>query len=351
MNDRDEHLAPAVLYEFGRRALAAAGMPDDDAADTATAMVWADLRGLDAHGVSVKLPQCVARIRAGGTRPDPSLPVLRERPGTAAVDGQGSWGQVAGIGGMRAAIARARSLGVGLVSVRDTGSAAALGYFPTLAVDEGMIGMVVTNGPALIPAWGGAVRRLGNQAHAIGVPAGRHFPILFDSALTLMSTGRMDLHLERGEPLPDGVLLDSDGNPTRDPAEWTTGLLVPVGGHRGYALAVAFEILTGVLAGGARMGADVGHPFVHAEPQGVSLFCLAIDPRIAMPYEEFTARVDRLIDQVHAVPPAPGADRVYVPGERGHLTARERERTGIPVAAARAARLRALAAKLGVPAW
>lgn len=326
-------------------------MPGGDAATTARAMVWADLRGLDAHGVSGKLAQCVDRVRAGGTRADPGLPVRRETPATAAIDGQRAWGQVAAVAGMRAAIAKAKESGIGAVSVRDVSSAAALGYYPTLAVDERMIGMVITNGPPLMAPWGGTRKLLGNQAHAIGCPSGRHFPILFDSALTVMSTGEMDLYHERGELLPDGVLLDAGGQPTRDPTQWTTGLLVPIGGHRGYGLGLMFEVLTGVLAGGAQMAPEVGHPFDHARPQGVSLLMLVIDPRIAMPFDLFATRVDQLIDQIHATPPAPGVDRVYVPGERGYLTARQRERDGIPLTAQRAGKLRALAGELGVQPW
>jgi LDH2 family malate/lactate/ureidoglycolate dehydrogenase len=351
MSDRDEYVAPATWKEFARRALVAAGMPDEDAETTAAAMLWADLRGLDAHGVNGKLAQCVARIRAGGTRANPALPVGRERAATATIDGQNAWGQVAAVAGMRGAIAKAKASGIGAVSVRDVSSAAALGYYPTLAVAERMIGVAITNGPALIAPSGGTTRLLGNQAHAIGCPSRRHFPILFDSAMSVMSTGEMDLCLERGELLPEGVLLDAAGQPTRDPARWKAGLLVPIGGHRGYGLSLMFEVLTGVLAGGARMGPDIGHPFDYAQPQGVSLFLLAIDPELAMPIDTFLDRVDHFIDRVHATPRAPGVDRVYVPGERGYLTAQQRERDGIPLPAERAGKLKLLAAELGVPAW
>jgi LDH2 family malate/lactate/ureidoglycolate dehydrogenase len=252
---------------------------------------------------------------------------------------------------MRTAIAKAKASGVGAVSVRDVSSTAALGYYPTLAVAEQMIGVAISNGPALMAPWGGATRLLGNQAHAIGCPSRRHFPILFDTALSAMSTGEMDLLLERGELLPEGVLLDAAGQPTRDPAAWKAGLLVPIGGHRGYGLSLVFEVLTGALAGGARMAPEVGHPFDYARPQGVSLFLLAIDPELAMPIATFLDRVDRLIDRVHATPPAPGVERVYLPGERGYLTAQRREREGIPVSPERAEKLKLLARDLGVPPW
>jgi LDH2 family malate/lactate/ureidoglycolate dehydrogenase len=346
-----EVVSPQRLHDFAYGALTAAGMPIEHARTTATAMIWADLRGLDAHGVGGKLPQCIGRIRAGGTCADPALPPVSMRPAAVTIDGQNAWGQVAAVEGMRTAIQKARSCGVGAVSMRAVSSAAALGYYPTLAIAEQMIGIVVTNGPALIPAWGGQTKLLGNQAHSIGCPAGRHFPLLFDSAMTTMSTGEMDLLHDRGELLPEGVLLDENGEPTRDPGEWTKGLLVPIGGHRGFALSLVLEILTGVLSAGPRMAPDVGHPFDFAEPQGVGMFFLAIDPEVSLPFDRFTNRVDALIDQIHASPRAPGVDRVYAPGERGYLISEERKREGIPLTPKRISTLSALAADLGVAVW
>jgi LDH2 family malate/lactate/ureidoglycolate dehydrogenase len=348
MSDQDEYVTAQSLRDFAHRALTAAGMPKEDAATTARAMVWGDLRGLDMHGVSGKLGQCIARIRAGGTRADPALPVRQESATTAVIDGQNAWGQVAGVAGMRAAIAKAKETGVGVVSVRNVSSTAAVGYYPTLAIDERMIGIVINNGPALMAPWGGTTKMLSNHAHALGCPSGRHFPILYDSALTMMSTGEMELLHERGELLPDGVLLDANGQPTRDPAQWTKGVLMPIGGHRGYGLSLMFEILTGALAGSFRMAPDVGHPFEYAQPQGVSMFMLAIDPQISMPFDAFVDRVDQLIDKIHASPRAAGVERIYVPGERGYLVAQQRERDGIPLTGERAAKLRALADELGV---
>lgn len=350
MNELTDHIAVPDLRDFAHRALRAAGMPVCDATDTADAMVWADLRGLEKHGVGGKLPQCVRRIRAGGTRADAQLRSVRVATASVAIDGRDSWGQVGATVAMRAAIGRAQRCGVGVASLRNTSSAAALGYYADLAIRERLIGIVVTNGPALIPAWGGTTKQLGNQAHAIGVPAGRHYPILFDSALTVMSTGQIEITGERGEQLPDGVLLDARGEPTCDPAEWTAGLLLPIGGHRGYALALMLEILTGVLANGARQGAAIGHPFEYGNSQGVAMLCIAVDPELSMPYDEFVERIDRLVDRIHESPTAPGVGQVLVPGERGYRTAGERARSGVPLTTKRAEALRALAGELDV-AW
>jgi LDH2 family malate/lactate/ureidoglycolate dehydrogenase len=348
VTDVERTVPASELRDLAGAALRAVGMPDADADVTADAMVWADLRGLEAHGVTSKLPQCIARIRAGGTAAAPTFEMISETAALLSIDAHDAWGQVAAARGMRAAIDLARNTGIGAVLVRNTSSAAAMGYYPMLAVAQRMVGLAFTNGPALMAPWGGTTRVLGNQAHAMGCPAGRHQPILFDSATTSMSTGEMDQLHERGEALPEGVLLDATGAPTRDPGAWRTGTLLPAGEHRGYGLSLVFELLTGVLAGGAVTAPDVGHPFVYDEPQGISLHLIAIDPSALMPYDEFVARVDRLLDEIHASPPAPGSDRIYAPGERSASLAARRERDGIPLSTARLAALRDLADDLGL---
>lgn len=348
VTDVEQTVPASKLRELAGAALRAVGMPDADATVTADAMVWADLRGSYPHGVTTKLPQCIARIRAGGTAADPTFETIAETPALLSIDAHDAWGQVAAARGMAAAIDRARNTGIGSVLVRNTGSAAAMGYYPMLAVAQRMVGLAFTNGPSLMAPWGGTRRVLGNQAHAMGCPAGRHPPILFDSATTSMSTAEMDQLDERGEALPEGMLLDATGAPTRDPGVWRTGTLLPAGGHRGYGLSLVFELLTGVLAGSTVMAPDVGHPFAYDEPQGVSLHLTAIDPSAVMPYDGFLARVDRLLDEIHASPPAAGVDRIYAPGERSASLAAQRERDGVPLSAERLAVLEDLADDLGL---
>ena len=347
--DRSSPVVDAAdLREFAAAVLRAHGMATADADLTADAMVWADLRGRYAHGASSKLPQCVSRIRAGGTSPSGELPVLTETAATFALDGRNTWGQAAASRAMALAVGKARSAGASVGVVRDCSSAAAMGYYPLLAVAEGMIGIAFTNGPPLIAPSGGTTKLLGNQAHALGCPAGRHHPIVYDAATTAMSTSEMDLVHERGELLPAGVLFTADGRPTRDPSQWVDGLLAPAGGHRGYGLSLMLEILTGVLAGGTRLAPEVGHPFRSGDPQGVALFVMAIDPEHSVGYEELTRRVDSLIERLHASETSPGVERIYVPGERSFMLAEQRERDGIPMPAERLDNLCRLGSDLGL---
>lgn len=328
------------LHRVASEVLTCVGVPEQHAGWSADALVWADAHGLPAHGVASKLVQCVQRIRAGGTVAAPAIRVVHDRPAHRLVDAGHGWGQAVGTLAMLDAVEMAEQQGLAAVSVRDATSAAAMGYFADLAADRGCIGLAVTNGPALIAAPGGHRRVVGNQGHALAAPGEGGERLLYDTATTTMSTGEMDGHHERGEPLPNGVLRTADGEPTTDPSQWTTGLLEPIGGHRGFGLSLALEVLTGVLAGGERFGANVGLPTRHDDTQGVSLFMLAIAP---VGGQELTDRVHRLLETVGA-----SGDDARAPGVRAVRRARHAREHGVDYTAAQLARVAEVARDCGV---
>jgi LDH2 family malate/lactate/ureidoglycolate dehydrogenase len=211
-----------------------------------------------------------------------------------------------------------------------------------------MVGMIVSNAVPTMPPWGGAALFIGNQPHSVAVPAGRFPPVVYDSATSAISTGTLHDYQHHGEPLPEGLALTADGEPTTDPAEALKGLLLPAGQHHGSGLALMWEILTGVLAGSAFLLSGVGSPNAVSRPQGVSLFLMAIDATQFMSRSAFTARVDELLVQLHAVKRQPGVARIYAPGERSAELAAHRLRNGIPLSAAQLATLEAVAADVGV---
>lgn len=339
-------VAAGDLRAFAERVAMAAGLPREDASIVADGMLWAELRGID---IGIKrLITLVDRIRGGGTNPDPRPTVVREAKAFAVLDGHGAWGQVAAVRAMRLAIAAAREHGLGACVVRDTGNSLAMGYYPWLATRERMIGLSITNAIPLQAPWGGGRKLLGNQAYAIACPSGRYAPIVFDTATTAITWVGIHEHEARHEPLPPGVALSADGEPTTDPATALAGLLLPAGGHRGYGLALMWEILTGVLSGGSAF-APLPNDSGPGARAGQSTFLLALDPTAAMPYDTFVERVDTLVDRIHATPAAPGVPRVYYPGERAAETAAVREREGVPLAPFRLDELRRLSVDLSVP--
>ncbi|HEU5156615.1 MAG TPA: Ldh family oxidoreductase [Streptosporangiaceae bacterium] len=336
------------LRRFTRLVFERAGLGGAEAEILADHLVWADLRGIAWLGVR-KIPQYLALLRAGHTTTHGRPKLLGERGGFLILDGQDGFGQIVGYHAMRLVIERARSSGVGCAVVRDTTSAGALGYYPSLAVDERMIGLTINNALPLQPAPGGVEKLIGNQAFAIACPAGRHSPLVLDMATSAITLARIHDYAERGEPLPEGVALDSQGEPTIDPAAALAGILLPMAGHRGFGLALMWEVLTGVLAGGTRFLTDVTGPDDLDRPQAVSMFFLAVDPTVSLPYEVFTSRVDDLVDRIHRTKMSAADRRALVAGERSARIAAQRQVEGIPLPAGLLADLRELGTELGVP--
>lgn len=343
ITDSATRVTPGTLRGFAASVLSRAGMPDDDAGICADAMVWADMRGRPGHGVVGRLPQVLTGLK-DGTNPTPRWQVRQASAGLAVLDADGGWGQVAGTRAMRLAVEAAGETGIGATVVRNADIAAALGRYADIAVERQMIGLAMNNSSPLMAVWGSRAGLLGNQAFAIGAPAGRHAPILFDSALSALSKRKIEELRDRGEKLPAAVALDADGHATDDPVAALAGVLLPAAGHRGSGLAIMWEILTGVLGGG-RMAPEVG-----GSPMGLGMFCLAIDPARLLPYDEYTARVDKLIDAIHASPPAEGFAAVRAPGEQGYALAAAYARDGIPIEPEHALTLRELGAQHDV-AW
>src|SRR5688572_10082779 len=261
------------LRTFIRQALLAIGMRPAAADVTADAMVWSDLRAIDPHGVA-KLPILVERIEAGVTAADAEPMVVSETATTALIDAGTVWGQVAATWAMELAVEKARVAQLGAVVVRNSSSLGALGYYPLVAVRAGQIGLAITNSMPLLAPWGGTTKLLGNQAYSIGCPASRYAPLLLDTSNSATSWGNVRLALERGQQLGPGLAFDAEGRPTTDPAAALEGLLAPAGGHKGFGLALMWEVLTGVLAGLA-YGPNVGALEDVARPQDPSHFQLA----------------------------------------------------------------------------
>ena len=342
-------MPPEHLRNLALPLLEAIGMPGDDAAIAARAMVWNELRGAPGHGLG-RILQIRERSRAGGLNLDVDWTPIRQTPATALIDAQDGWGVVAATRAMLLAVEKARGTGVGTVVVRNSDVTSAMGYYPFLAIEAQMVGLAITNSVPLMPPWGGSEVLLGNQAFAIGAPARDHPPLIFDSSTSAFNMGRMRRAAESGEKLPPGVALDETGEETDDAAAAAAALrLLPMAGHRGGGLAIMWEVLTGILAGRRTTTEVVGMQHLD-RTQGVSLYLQAVDPRSFLPYEEFLTRIDRLIDQVHSNPPRSGVDRVRVPGESKARFEREYRARGTPVPCDLLERLRGLYDDFGL-AW
>jgi LDH2 family malate/lactate/ureidoglycolate dehydrogenase len=340
-------LSPEQVRMFALDVLRALGMPDDDASITAESMVWAGLRGSTSHSLA-RLDQIANRAEGGGLSLTADWTPVREHGNTTLMDAGYGWGIVAGTYGMRRAIDKAREFGIGVTSVRNCDVTSIMGWYAWLAAETGMIGLAVNNGAPLMAAWGGAGKLIGNQAFSIACPADRHPPLVLDMGIGAASLGVLNDALSTGAALPPGIAVDASGVPTTDARAWRDGgALLPMGGHRGFGLALMWEVLTGVLSGGSTL-TELNPPNIVDKRAGSCLFLLAIEPAAFLPREEFLARVDRLIDQLHDSPAEAGVDRVRVPGEKRARLTEVHEHDGIPFPGADVAKLRALAERLGV---
>jgi LDH2 family malate/lactate/ureidoglycolate dehydrogenase len=337
------------VRDFAAAVLEACGLAPDDARIVGDALAWADLREIAPQGIA-KLPLLVRRLRSGGARANATMRVVAERGAFARLDAGQATGHVAGVRAMREAIARAKKLGIGMAVVGNTDSGSAMGYYASLAASAGLIGLAINDTYPLMPPHGGTTRVVGNQAFAIAVPRAQGAPLLFDSALSALSHTAIDQLRELGLPMPPGIALDANGLPTVDHAAAIAGLILPVGGHKGFGLALMWEVLTGVLSGNERFASRITAIGDVARPQSVAHCHVAIDPRVAMPLETFAARVEALIDAVHASPPAAGIERVFVPGEQGDATAARRAHEGVAVSPETARALDELGRTVGI-AW
>jgi len=282
--------------------LAASGLAPDDAARTAEAIVLADCWGVASHGL-MRLPFYLERIRAGGYPAGARLETVSDTGPAVALDGGGGLGHWQLGRAASLAAERCAEHGVAAVSVGNSGHCGALGVYTLPPLEAGHLALVFSNGPAVMAPWGGSDPLLSTSPLAAGIPT-RPRPAIVDLATSAVARGRIAGHARRGEPLPEGWALDADGQPTTDAQAALDGLLAPMGGAKGFALALLVESLTGGLAG-PRLSAEVTDMFQAdqaAEPQRIGHLVLALDPgRFGTGGPEATqARLDDLARRVEA---------------------------------------------------
>ena len=327
---RPEAAAPPTIPVAGLRAavariLGAAGADDEAAAIVAGSLVESDLRGVESHGV-IRVPEYVRSIRSGRIVPTARPRILRDSGAVVALDGCRAFGQVAARELALIANERARSHGIALATLAGVSHVGRLGEWVELAAAEGCVALAWCNcgeaGGNVVP-FGGRASRLGTNPIAYAVPAGAGRTVVADFSTSVVAEGKVRLFLHAGRPVPDGWLVDAAGEPTTDPAElYRGGAILPMGGHKGFALGLLAEILGGILAGAGCVSLG--------DSPGNGIVLIAIDP----PTAEFPEQVAALLDAVKSSPPDSGGTGVLVPGEPEAAAAERRERAGIPVGAA-----------------
>ncbi len=316
------------LERWLHRAFRVAGMTEGEAAVTARVLAESDLRGVYSHG-SVRLGEYAALVRKGawvaGTDP---LPVA-QFCALAVFEGRNGVGPYIASRMAEHAVQLASVYGLGGVWVRNGGHFGAAAAYSMQVARQGFLGIVCTNtSPAMAP-WGGKAPVLGNNPWSIAIPApeGR-WPIVLDLANSVVARGRIRAARDRGETIPTDWALDGEGRPTTDPAQALNGTLLPIGGYKGYGIAVMIEVLAAGLAG-ASLSYEVGSPRDPTTHQRLGHAFIAIDVSRLRPVDAFRAHIADLVRALRGSPRRPGVHQIFVPGEPEALRAEEQGKVGI----------------------
>ncbi|HVC57669.1 MAG TPA: Ldh family oxidoreductase [Stellaceae bacterium] len=336
--------------------LLAWSMPEENAEATADILSWADLHGVDSHGISM-IPGYDRLRRAGRAKMTAQPRIIKETPVSALVDGDGGLGHVPARFAMQVAIDKAKAAGMAIAAVKNSAHFGATGYYTLMAANEGLIGIACTSASSIqVAPTFGKEAKLGTDPWSFAAPTtdpGR--PFLLDMATTTVAAGRIRNKANEELPCPPGWVLDKDGLPSTDPlvAREKGGFLTSLGGspenssYKGYGLAVMVNILGACLSGATLItdpmhtkkpqGNDIGHCFI------------AIDPGLFRERQDFTADVTRLCDDLRATKPVDPAQPVMVAGDPQWNNAARRLRDGIPIGAGLINQLRQIAQASAAP--
>lgn len=248
----------------------------------------------------------------------------------ALLDADRGMGQVASVAAMRCAIQKAKATGVGVVTVRNSNHFGAAAYYAMIAAQENQIGFAATDAEPIMAPWGGAKAVVGNNPFAYAIPATPDFSLVLDMAQSVVAWGKIFLAAQRSEKIPATWALNPAGEPTENPHEAMAGLLLPVGGYKGYGLALVVEILSSVLSG-ATFGLRMPPMADEAATQDMGHFFMALDIDQFIPLAEFRQRMAELVAEHREIPLAKGVERIYLPGELEYLRRKERLASGIPL--------------------
>lgn len=348
------------LFQFTQDVFKAIGCSDEHAQTAAKALLAADLRGIDSHGVA-RLTGYVRLWEAGRINAKPAVAVVHETPSTAVVDGDAGLGLVVAPFAMKVAIEKAKQAGTGWVAVRNSNHFGIAGYHAMMALDNEMIGMAMTNASALVAPTFSVERMLGTNPIAVAIPADKQPAFVADFATTTAANGKLEILQRKQADTPPGWVQDKEGNPSTDANILKKqGALLPLGSdrehgsHKGYALGSIVDIFSAVLSG-ASYG-PWAPPFPAYVPmpenmpgQGLGHFFGAMRIDAFRPAAEFKQHMDNWIQRFRAAEPATGYDKVLIPGDPEREMESIRMQEGIPLVNSVVDDLKAVAEKLALP--
>ncbi|HZW57591.1 MAG TPA: Ldh family oxidoreductase [Nitrososphaerales archaeon] len=307
----------------------AAGVSPQDSRVIAEHIARANLCGHDSHGIQ-NVSRLVSLVKKGSINPAGRWKVVRESAATALIDGDWAFGQVVCSGAVRLVIEKARAVGVGSAGIFNCSHIGRLGDYTTAIAEQGLIGMIYANTLPGVAPFGGRTRVLGTNPVSYAFPT-QADPIMVDFATSIVAEGKVRAAMHKGLPIPEGWIVDRNGNSTTNPKDLypnpgepisAGGALLPAAGHKGYSLAVTLDLLCGALTGSG-IGKEI--------KSGNGVFLQAINIESFTPMTEYLAHVHRLISELKNAPPATGVEEILLPGEPELQSKQKRLAEGIQV--------------------
>lgn len=312
--DKQPRLNEAELTDLGIKAFQGLGLTQQDAQDVCRILVQADLFGLSTHGMS-RVESYGERLQVQGIKARANITVERVAPALVKVDGDNGVGPLVGMHSLRAAMEVARECGVGIALARGSNHFGPISPYAYMAAQEGFVSMIGSNATTTIAPTGGSDARLGNSPLGFGVPNPGGQPFLLDMAMSVVARAKIRNALKRGEAIPETWATDKQGRATTDPAQALDGFLLPIGGYKGYGLALLVDLFSGLLSGAAYLNHVKSWVDAPEEPQNLGHFFILIDTRVLGSAQWLTERMTDFAAILHGSPPADAAKPVLVPGE------------------------------------
>ena len=331
-----------ALETFATEVFVRAGLPTEDARLEAEVLVWANLRGIDSHGV-LRIPSYLDNIDKGLMNPKPNIRIIKETPAVLFIDADRAFGPVVTVFAMERVIEKARNVGIGWALLRNNTHQGAMAYYPLMAARENMAGIAIVCSPPNMAPHGAKAAGLHNSPIAIAVPSGKDRPLVLDMATSIVAGGKLMVAADKGVPLGEGWALDGSGNPTTDPE--AAKILVPSGGPKGSGLALMFQCLASIMAGNPLLVPVLQGGENNWAQNGI---VAAIDIELFGDVGTYKQNVDALVDELKDLPRADGCDEILMPGEPEERVLEDRLRDGIPLPPGTVQRMRDTADRLSL---